>query len=107
MKVRIRFKSGPPKKAPLVAFAHPHAAPSPAAPPAPASGLASLLTPIAVLALAFAIWRLAADLGLAHPFLIDSGPLSRWQVWFAFAILLQGAAFGLNRRVTPARRYTE
>lgn len=67
--------------------------------PAGASGLAAILTPASVLFIAFALWRIGADLGLAHEFLVSEGVLSRWQVWFAGAVVLQAGAFFLNRRV--------
>lgn len=100
MIVRIRFKAGPEKLAPVVAMPAP-VAPEAHAPVLPLSGLGGLLTPVAVLAAALAAWRLAADLGLAHEFLITEGVLSRWQVWFAGAVALQAAAYGLGRRAAP------
>jgi hypothetical protein len=100
MIVRLRFNEGAPKRLPPAA---PHvvamaAAGRPASPGA-ASGLAAILTPAAVLFVAFAMWRIGADLGLAHEFLVSDGVLSRWQVWFAGAVVLQAGAFFLNRRV--------
>jgi hypothetical protein len=104
MIVRLRFNEGAPKRlpgtAPGVAAMATTGRP---VPPAAASGLAAILTPAAVLFVAFALWRIGADLGLAHEFLVSEGVLSRWQVWFAGAVLLQAGAFFLNRRVaTPA-----
>lgn len=100
MIVRLRFNEGAPKRLPPagpgVAVMAEDA--RPASPPAGASGLAAILTPAAVLFVAFALWRLGADLGLAHEFLVTEGILSRWQVWFGAAVLLQAGAFALNRR---------
>jgi hypothetical protein len=62
-----------------------------------AATAAALLTPFSVLAFALGGWRLAADLEWAARFAIASGPLSHWQVWLAFALLLQIAAALLNR----------
>ncbi len=63
-----------------------------------------LLTPIAVLAGALSIWRLAADAGWANNFFIADGFLSHWQLWFATAIGFQLSALGLNRRVASPER---
>lgn len=62
-----------------------------------AAALAALLTPAAVMALAFGIWRIAADLSLASRFCIAAGPLSHWQSWLGLAVLLQFCSHCLNR----------
>jgi hypothetical protein len=62
-----------------------------------ASAVAALLTLPAVMALALAIWRIAADLGWTNSFAIPSGPFSHWQLWLGAAILLQLCAHMLNR----------
>ena len=62
-----------------------------------AMAFASLLTPAAVMAAALGIWRLAEDPHWASDFAIRQGLFSHWQIWFAFAALLQTAAYFLNR----------
>ena len=62
-----------------------------------ALALASLLTPAAVMACVLALWRLAADLSVTGQFPIADGLFSHWQVWFAFAGILQTGAYLLNR----------
>lgn len=96
MIVRIRFQPGPVKRTPVVVMQTAETSPRTAA------GLAGLLTPVAVLFGAFAAWRIAADLGLAHAFPITDGPYAHWQTWFAAAAALQWAAFALNRRKEAA-----
>jgi hypothetical protein len=58
---------------------------------------ASFLTPAAVMAAALGVWRLAEDPHWASDFAIRQGLLSHWQVWFAFAGLLQTGSYLLNR----------
>ena len=58
---------------------------------------ASLMTPVAVMAWVLAAWRVLADLKVAGAFAISNGLFSHWQVWIAIAILVQGAAFLLQR----------
>lgn len=62
-----------------------------------AVAFASLLTPVAVMASALALWRVAADLNWAASFAIPSGPFSHWQFWLAIAVLLQTCSRLLNR----------
>ena len=62
-----------------------------------ALGLGALLTPVAVMALALGIWRLAADMKWAGAFGISSGLFSHWQVWLACGIVLQRFAWRLTR----------
>ena len=62
-----------------------------------ALAVGTLLTPLAVMALALGIWRLAADLNWAGEFAISSGLFSHWQVWIAAAVALQAGAGFLNR----------
>lgn len=57
----------------------------------------SLLTPIALMAGALAVWRLGVDLDWTGQFPIESGLFSHWQVWLAIAIGLQVAAGRLRR----------
>ena len=62
-----------------------------------AMAFASFLTPGSVMAAALALWRLAEDPHWASDFAIRQGLFSHWQVWFAFAALLQTGAYLLNR----------
>jgi len=62
-----------------------------------AMAFASFLTPAAVMAAALGIWRLAEDPHWASDFAIRQGLFSHWQVWFAFAGLLQTGSYLLNR----------
>lgn len=59
--------------------------------------LSSLMTPVSVMALALAGWRLAADLKWTGEFAIAQGLFSHWQVWIAVAIAVQLAALLLHR----------
>ena len=65
--------------------------------PAVAMAFATFLTPAAVMAGALGIWRLAEDPHWASDFAIRQGLFSHWQVWFAFAGLLQTGSYLLNR----------
>jgi len=85
MRVRIRFQPGPVPTFHRKRLRH------------LASLVASLLSPIAVVAGALALWRVAADLKLAATFGIPSGVFSHWQVWLAAAFLLQLCSHLLNR----------
>jgi len=58
---------------------------------------ASFLTPAAVMAAALGVWRLAEDPHWASDFAIHKGLFSHWQVWLAFAALLQTGSYLLNR----------
>ncbi|MGA2581315.1 MAG: hypothetical protein ABSH24_35580 [Bryobacteraceae bacterium] len=62
-----------------------------------AMAFASFLTPASVMAAALGLWRLAEDPHWAGDFAIRQGLFSHWQVWFAFAALLQTGAYLLNR----------
>src|SRR5262249_44790377 len=44
------------------------------------------ITSVAILAAAFSVWRLGADLGWINDSLMPHGVLSHWQLWFAIAI---------------------
>jgi uncharacterized membrane protein len=59
--------------------------------------LSVLLTPVAAMALALALWGVAADLNWTSSFAISSGLFSHWQSWLGAAALLQLAARMLNR----------
>ena len=62
-----------------------------------ALAVASLMTPIALMAWALGFWRLAADMKWAGEFAIAAGLFSHWQVWFALGVAVQFAAFLLSR----------
>jgi hypothetical protein len=62
-----------------------------------ALALASLLTPVAIMAVVLAFWRLAADIKVTTQFPIAEGLFSHWQVWMSGAAVLQLCAVVLNR----------
>jgi len=78
MRIRIRFTRGRPGRHFALATA-------------------VLLTAAAVIAVALALWRIAADLNWASSFAIPSGLFSHWQVWLAGAVLLQLCSRVLTR----------
>ena len=61
------------------------------------SMLTVVLTPLAVLAGALGVWRLAADPGWTTHFFIARGLLSHSQVWFTVAIVVRASSQGLKR----------
>jgi hypothetical protein len=85
MIVRIRFSNGP--KVRRYRRKNQHLA----------LGLAALLTPVAVMAIVLALWRLSADLRAAGEFPISVGLFSHWQVWMTSAAILEFLAIILNR----------
>jgi len=85
MIVRIRF--GP----------APHVSRKPRKNRGVALATASLLAPIAAMALVLGMWRLAADLKIAGDFAIPNGLFSHWQVWIASALVLAFLSRLLNR----------
>ncbi|MBC8165247.1 MAG: hypothetical protein H7Y20_05150 [Bryobacteraceae bacterium] len=62
-----------------------------------ALAVSSLMTPLALIAWALGFWRLGADMKWAGEFAIARGLFSHWQVWFALGIMIQFAAFLLQR----------
>lgn len=58
---------------------------------------AAMLSPAALVASVFALWRIAADLQFTNSFAIASGVFSHWQVWLAGAAFLQLCSRVLNR----------
>ena len=62
--------------------------------------LGLLMTPIAVAAGAVAAWRFGVDAGWTRAFFIAHGVLSNWQVWCAFAMSAEAAAY-LQSRAAP------
>ena len=72
-----------------------------------ASLLAVFLTPAAMLALVFGLWRVSADLGWTESFVISSGLFSHWQVWMALAIALKLTASSLQAAVQNTKNPAE
>jgi len=62
-----------------------------------ALAFASFLTPASVMAAALGVWGLAAGPNWASHFAIRNGLFSHWQVWLAFAALLETGSYLLNR----------
>ena len=60
-----------------------------------------LLSPGAMMAFVFGLWRLGQDLGWTGNFLISEGLFSHWQVWLAISVAIQFLAVLLNRYGTP------
>jgi hypothetical protein len=61
-----------------------------------ALAMASLLTPLALMAYVLGFWRLASDMGLAGAFGI-TGLFSHWQIWIVIAVTLTITGVSLNR----------
>jgi len=59
---------------------------------------AVVLKASAVCCFVVAIWIVSAGLRWAGAFLVEQGLFSHWQVWVAFGIIAQLAAFRLNRK---------
>jgi hypothetical protein len=72
-----------------------------------ALALAGLITPVAVMALVLAFWRLAADLKFTGDFPIVQGVFSHWQIWLLTGAALQVSAILLNRYGKPDRHFRE
>jgi hypothetical protein len=62
-----------------------------------ALAVSALLTPVAVIALVFGMWRLGEDIGWTGDFVISNGLFSHWQVWIALSIAMQALASMLSR----------
>jgi hypothetical protein len=63
---------------------------------------AGFLTLGSVSCLIFALWRLGVDFGWAGEFVFpDTSVLSHWQVWLAISVVIQWAAWRLNRYGKP------
>jgi hypothetical protein len=67
----------------------------------------TFLTPFAVMEAALGLWRLGADLGWTGPFFVESGVLSRWQVWFALAAFTQAASVFLRKALAHQAEVVE
>lgn len=63
----------------------------------PLLAVASLMTPLALMAWVLGLWRIAANLKWTGEFAITEGLFSHWQVWCAVGIVVQFAAFLLAR----------
>jgi len=72
-----------------------------------ANVLVALLTPASVLALAFGLWRLGADLEWTGEFPISNGLFSHWQVWIALALSLKLTAPALRRNARAGAETSE
>ena len=72
-----------------------------------ARALAALINPAAVMALALAMWRLAADLKFAGEFPIPVGLFSHWQIWLVTGAGLKFCSISLNRNGTLDEPYQE
>jgi len=59
----------------------------------------ALSTPVALVALVLALWRLTADLGWTDAFFISDGLFSHWQVWIVLAAFLK---IGVSALATKA-----
>jgi hypothetical protein len=58
---------------------------------------ASLLTLVSISFASLGIWRIGTDLAWAGDFVVSDGLLSHWQIWIGAALLIQYAAWRLNR----------
>jgi hypothetical protein len=62
-----------------------------------AMALAALLDPAALMALALALWAMAAARHWVGTFAITSGIFSYWETWLSAAVALELCALALNR----------
>ncbi len=62
-----------------------------------AHAAAALMTPIALMALALAIWAIAAQMKLSGTFAITSGAFSYWQTWLVLAGVFQLLSRALDK----------
>lgn len=60
-----------------------------------ARAAASVLWPLALICCLTCLWRWSYELDWVHRFLVASGPLSHWQIWFVAGGLLHLAAVQL------------
>ena len=65
---------------------------------------AELLRPMALVCLAFGLWRLASQLELVPGFAFHGGFFSRWQAWALLALSLELMANLLRQRSGPDSR---
>lgn len=66
----------------------------------------SLIIPVSATAYTLAVWRLAADMGLA-PGLGLQGLFSHWQLWMALAVALQFGGQNISRRTMQLARFAQ
>jgi hypothetical protein len=64
--------------------------------------IGAFLTPAAVLALTFGLWRLSEELGWTVGFPVLRGPFAHWMVWIALAIGLKMTGSLMNRPLNTA-----
>src|ERR1700682_5563681 len=69
-----------------------------------AQAVSALLTPLAVIALVFGMWRFGTDIGWTEDFVISNGLFSHWQIWIALSIALQALASVLYRTADVVRQ---
>jgi hypothetical protein len=62
-----------------------------------AMALAALLDPAALMALALALWAMAAARSWVGSFAITSGIFSYWETWLGAAVALELCGLALNR----------
>ena len=98
MQVVVRIRVGPPRRI------------NRRRPPnrALARAAASVLWPLALICCLTCLWRWSYELEWVRLFLVASGPLSHWQIWFVAGGLLHLAAvqlahYGAGLGVTPNR----
>lgn len=72
-----------------------------------ANVIVALLTPAALSAFVFGLWRIGADLGWAGAFPIPDGLFSHWQVWIAAAIGLKIVSSTLIAWGAKTRKFSE
>ena len=65
--------------------------------------LSAMLSPLALIAYVFALWRLSSDIGWSGPFVISSGLFSHWIVWFSIGLTLNVSVSILKRRPAATR----
>jgi hypothetical protein len=68
-----------------------------------AAAAGSLITPTCVMAYVLAVWRLAADLGIAAGSGMQ-GLFSHWQLWMMLGLGLQFGGRKINRRLAAFAR---
>ena len=74
-------------------------------PPDVVLAVSTLLRPVALTAIVFAVWRVTADMSWTKDFPIPSGLFSHWQVWLVLGVLLQMASTTLGRSLRGARKH--
>lgn len=62
-----------------------------------ALAVSALMTPVTLIMLVMALWRIGADINMASEFPIAEGAWSHWQMWMAAAAISHLATVLLNR----------